>query len=255
VSNNWDSYLCNVNDQLASIRVDLGIRPEIPDRERSWLLWVWVYFKQPRPDGLSSSEEFDKLSSLEDALRIAIEQKSGGLLSGCITTSGRREFYFYAPNPDRFEETVRATVSLAHDYKFDCDTQEDPGWSQYLNVLYPSEEQRELIENRRLMDLMRGKGDRLEGIRDVSHWARFLNRSDRMVFIDAVRAIGYRIEREYENSDGECRYGVCISRSQDMGARSVDDAVIQLFRASKSANGEYDGWECQLMSEQSDGKS
>ena len=72
----WDCYFCNVNDKLASIRVDLGIRSTIPDPDRPWLLWVWVYFKQPRPNGLSSEEEFEKLVSLEDSLQIAIEKKS-----------------------------------------------------------------------------------------------------------------------------------------------------------------------------------
>jgi Family of unknown function (DUF695). len=45
MSEEWDSYLCNVNDKLASIRVDLGIRSTVPDPNRPWLLWVWVYFE------------------------------------------------------------------------------------------------------------------------------------------------------------------------------------------------------------------
>ncbi len=55
MSEEWDSYFCNVNDKLASIRVDLGIRSTVPDPNRPWLLWVWVYFERPRTDGLSRS--------------------------------------------------------------------------------------------------------------------------------------------------------------------------------------------------------
>jgi hypothetical protein len=54
---NWKSYLCNVNDSLSSIFVDLGLRSEVPILSKHWLLWVWVYFQSPRPDGLSDGGE------------------------------------------------------------------------------------------------------------------------------------------------------------------------------------------------------
>lgn len=243
----WNSYFCNVNDKLASIRLDLGIRSAVPDLDRPWLLWVWVYFKQPRPDGLSSRDEFDKLASLEDTLRTALEGKCRAVLAGCITTDGRREFYFYGSTPEGFDESVNQSVGLNHGYKFDCDKQEDPDWKQYLNVLYPSEEQRELIENRKLLDVLKQKGDKLESPRDVSHWARFKNQNDRGAFRDATRVLGYRLESEYENPDDDYRYWICIKRMQEMTSEAVDDAVIQLFRASKVADGQYDGWECELI--------
>jgi len=52
-----DFYFANVNDVVASLFVDLGIRDSIPDEEAPWLLWSWVYFGNPRDDGLSSLEE------------------------------------------------------------------------------------------------------------------------------------------------------------------------------------------------------
>lgn len=247
VSDEWNSYFCNVNGKLASIRLDLGIRPAIPDPLRPWLLWVWVYFRQPRPDGLSSNEEFEALISLEDALKSALEKECGAVLSGCITTDGRREFYFYGSTPERFENTVNQSVGLSHGYKFDCDRQQDAGWTQYLNVLYPSEEQRELIENRKLMDLMKQRGDRLDLARDVSHWAGFKDQIDRAAFRVAVLPMGYRIVSENEHPNDEYRYWIRVARRQEMTRGAVDDAVLQLFRAARSAHGYYDGWECELM--------
>jgi hypothetical protein len=119
---------------------------------------VWVYFERPRPDGLSSSEEFDKLVALEDTLQAALEENCDAVLAGCITTDGRREFYFYGSTPESSEEVVKRSVGVTHGYKFDCDKQHDLAWAQYLNLLYPSDEQRLLIENRKLMDLLTEKG-------------------------------------------------------------------------------------------------
>ena len=68
MSDEWDFYFANVNDVVASLFVDLGIRDSIPDAERPWFLWSWVYFRHSRDDGLSSSEEAPILHQIEDAL-------------------------------------------------------------------------------------------------------------------------------------------------------------------------------------------
>jgi hypothetical protein len=249
MSHDWNSFFTNVNHKLASIRLDLGLRATIPDLSRPWLLWVWVYFKQPRPDGLSSDEEFAQLCSLEDELTPALEKTTDGVFVGCITTDGRREFYFYAESPEGLKENVSQCVGVSHGYEFWCDAKADPGWTQYLHVLYPSDEQRELIENRRLLDLMEQRGDRLESARDMRHWSYFRDEVDRELFGRTVQRLGYSVQSQHtveERNDG-LPYGVCISRKQEMTRSAVDAAVIELFRASKSANGTYDGWECELI--------
>jgi hypothetical protein len=121
----WNSYLCNVNDKLASIFLNLDLRESAPDATRPWLLWIWVYFQHPRPDGLASREEFETLSALEDKLTVAVEQGCGATMGGRITTDGRREFYFYASEPQHFEEEVRKSLALFEGYEFDSDKQED----------------------------------------------------------------------------------------------------------------------------------
>lgn len=248
MSEGWASYLCNVNSELASVRVDLALRAKVPDVGRGWLLSVWVYFKEPRPDGLSSSEEAAKLWSLEDALAAALEKSCSAILSGCITTCGRREFYFYGSNTDGFEYAVDQTLQR-HEYRFDCDKQRDESWTQYLEVLFPSPEQRQLIENGNLLNLMREKGDKLEGAREVSHWAGFTTNNDRAAFRKAAEELGYRIEREYEQSGGEYPFWIRLARQQEMAPAAIDEAVLELLRTSKATNGEYDGWECQLMAD------
>src|SRR5690242_12681105 len=99
-SANWSYYLCNVNSRLASIAVDLGLRSQVPVVSKPWLLWVWVYFNSPRPDGLSDNGEAPTLFEIEDSLNPRLSNTCNALFSGRITTQGRREFYFYAETHD-----------------------------------------------------------------------------------------------------------------------------------------------------------
>lgn len=243
----WNSYFCNVNDKLASIFLNLDLRDSAPDVTRPWLLWVWVYFQHPRPDGLSSRLEFETISALEDKLTAAVEQQCRATMSGRITTDGRREFYFYGSDPQAFEKVVTQSMASFEGYKFDFDKQEDPDWNQYLNVLYPSEEDLERIKNSEVLEVLKRKGDALEAPRDILHWAYFKTKNDRADFRNSVQVLGYRIESESEFKETDNPYAICVGKEQDIRSDALDEAVIELFRAAKRANGEYDGWESPVV--------
>src|SRR5580692_10020771 len=110
MSEEWNFYFCKVNDELASIALDLGLRKQVPDLSKPELLWIWVYFKSPRPDGLSSSSEFDTLVAIERQLTESLAQNSHALLCGRITTDGRREFYYYGTHSAEFESAVAGAL-------------------------------------------------------------------------------------------------------------------------------------------------
>jgi uncharacterized protein (TIGR01619 family) len=243
----WKSYLCTVDDALASIALDLDLRKQVPDLSKPELLWVWVYFNSPRPDGLSSEEEFDKLIAIEQEITKRLERDYSAILSGRITTSGRREFYYYGSHSAGFEATIADVLTHFRDYKFDCGVQKDPEWKQYLNVLYPSDEQRQRIENRSVLDVLAQKGDTLETPRDITHWIYFRTNNDREAFWQSIRPLEYRMQSQPDNPDSEFPFGLCIVRLQSVKQDAVDKAVIELFRRAKEFRGDYDGWETQVM--------
>jgi hypothetical protein len=245
----WNFYFCKVNDVLASVALDLGLRKHAPDLSKPELLWIWVYFKSPRPDGLSSSSEFDSLVAIEKQLTESLEQKFHALLCGRITTDGRREFYYYSAHSNEFESVVADAMGHFPGYEFDCGTQTDPGWKQYLDVLYPSDEDRQRIENRSVIDVLEQKGDALKAPRDIFHWIYFRTKNDRDSFWDAIRPLEYRVQSQPDKPGGAFPFGLCIVRFQSVKQVDVDEAVIELFRRAKEFHGDYDGWETKVISQ------
>ena len=255
MTEHWAAYFCNVNNKLASIFLDLDLHNTVPDAGRSWLLWVWVYFKQPRPDGLSSSEEFATLCAIEDKLNAAIRQGCEATLAGRITTQGRREFYYYGPNPDAFQSTVAKSMGSFDAYEFDQGTQHDPQWNQYLNVLYPSPDDLQRILNQEVLNVMEKEGDQPEAQREVLHWSYFPTESNRSDFKNAVQVRGYIIDSESHHPDGDNPYGICYGKIQQSTAKAIDESVLDLAKLSERFQGEYDGWEAQVMADESSEKT
>jgi len=246
----WVAYFCRVNDNLASIFLNLALQQSIPDRTRPHLLYVWIYFKKPRPDGLSSQEEFQTLSSLEDSLVAAVEQKCGAIMPGRITTSGRREFYFYAPDASNFQAALDVGFANHSNYRYSSGYKDDPDWGQYLKVLFPNPLQRRKIENRKVLDVLESHGDSLLAERDVTHWAYFKNAGDRESFKRASLRLGYSIEEE-SFSERARGFALRFQKKQSVTPDEIDQSVSELFQLAESFNGEYDGWESEIISDQS----
>jgi hypothetical protein len=76
MSKEWDFYFARVNDDLASLFVDLGIRDSARDPLRTYLVWCWVYMNQARSDGLSSAGEAPILGTIEDDLVGSLKEQA-----------------------------------------------------------------------------------------------------------------------------------------------------------------------------------
>jgi uncharacterized protein (TIGR01619 family) len=248
MSDIWKSYLCRVNDSLASIRFDLGLRGEVPIDSKPWLLWVWVYFQTPRPDGLSDGKEAPTLFQIEDALTPELARRCSAMLCGAITTEGRREFYFYGENSRGFGKAVASAMAQFDGYKFDTGEKNDPLWEQYLDVLYPSEEDLQRIANRDLLDQLETRGDVLSVIREVHHWIYFRSKQSRESFKEAVAKSGYTICSNLEGKDDRS-FGLIVSRVQSVEQEVTDAVVLELLRLARQFDGEYDGWETPIVTQ------
>jgi len=131
---------------------------------------------------------------------------------------------------------------------YDFGAQEDAEWNQYLNVLYPSEEDMQRIRNRDVLAVLEQNGDTLTPVRDVHHWIYFRSRESRESFASEAQELGYKIEDQTERTGEERPFGLIITRDQSLTQQAIDEAVIELFRLAEEVDAEYDGWEAQLIS-------
>lgn len=244
----WASYFCKVNDKLASIFLNLGLASEAPMTLKPWLLWVWVYFQAPRPDGLSDGKEAPELFLVEDALNLQVDRACKGILCGRITTEGRREFYFYAETKDGFGSAIEIALAGFRGYRFDLGEQEDSLWNQYFNVLYPCRDDLQRIKNRQLLDVLQKQGDVLSAAREVQHWIYFLSEQSRSCFREEAINAGFKIGSQSQ-VEGDHPFGITVLRTQSVEHELIDNTVVELLRLAEQFHGEYDGWETPVITE------
>ena len=242
MSQDWDFYFCQVEGQPASLFVDLGIRDNVPMANLPDFAWLRLGLQHPRPDGLSGSEEFQRLTEVEDALEAAVGGQDAELVYvGRNTSGGCRDFYFYTSNPHQAQQDLSAAMVPFAEYEFETGSRPDPDWSAYLEFLYPSERERQMILNGRVLQNLEEHGDRHEIQREVCHWIYFKSSDDRSRFVAKAQELGYRLIDESQTDSGQFRANISCATAVDYN--TINSVVLELFDLAAECQGEYDGWE------------
>jgi hypothetical protein len=247
MSDDWAFYLCRVDGEPASIFLDLRIKRESSSTERPYLSFIHLTMRSPRPDGLSSDEEFDALVHLEDVVTAALTADGTSVYVGRATFDGCRDLFFYSAAPDDWERRCSDAFGDFPDYTFETGSRHDPEWSTYDDFLYPSPEQKQRIDNRAVCDALRKSGDALTQTRRIDHWAYFPDVKTRARFVETVTDLGF-VHLELEPEPRDCgRFAIQFFRDDLPSYDGIDDVTLPLFRAALDCDGEYDGWETQVV--------
>jgi uncharacterized protein (TIGR01619 family) len=245
MSDNWDFYFCYVDKEPASIFVDLGVRVEAPVSDLPDLVWLRLYMRSPRPDGLSSNEEFEMLRSIEDELS-EVTHSSDTVIKyvGRNTSGGSRDFYFYSEDGNRAVELLSTVMASRSEYECEFGSRKDPAWEAYLSFLYPSDRDRQVIENRRILVALEEHGDDHSISRPVQHWAYFKSADQRAAFANEISSIGFEIKTQTELGESDAfPYGISFVRDSTVDEESINNLVLDLVDRTTKHGGDYDGWE------------
>lgn len=242
----WDFYFCDVDSEPASIYVNLGLMQSPPIAERPVMAYARIRLPNPRPDGLSSDEDFDALAELEDVLVAGVAEKLDALFVGRNTSTGTRDFYFYLASEDDWVETVQGVLGeTAFEHQTGC--RADPEWEVYGGFLYPSGRERQMIQNRRVCDLLESEGDALKQAREIDHWIYFKTSDAQLRFENEVTELGFSVRSRGEPNEEDALYSLQIFRVDELSRENIDRISLELFDVALDLDADYDGWEAPVV--------
>ena len=243
MTDDWDFYALRVDDEPASIFVDLGIQANAPLSSHPHMAYVRLYMNDPRPDGLSSKEEFDTLIEIEKSIEATLCDDGVGYV-GRKTSGGCRDFYFYVSTANDWQAKVDQALAGFKSYRYETGVRDDAGWTTYLNFLLPGKLDRQRIENRRVCEALERHGDKLTAEREIDHWVYFQSQEALDACLAEVAAAGFGVRNRLVSEEGSFRFGAQVWRVDVPSYGNIDEVTLPLFEAAERHGGDYDGWEC-----------
>lgn len=245
MSDDWDFYLTIVDGNPASIFVDLAAVEDAPVAGMGQMVFLKVFMRSPRTDGLSSAEEFDALAALEDKV-VQAAQDAGLRYVGRQTTSGFRDLIFYAAS-GAAEQVLAEAVLAFPDYRFETGSRPDPDWDIYLDYLLPDDPTRQGMLNRRIYEQLDAHDDDTDTPREIDHWASFPSAYERSIFVDECKAKGFELRSLSGPDENSDQYWARIFRVDTPDGETFDVVTATLVELAAESGGKYDGWETPIV--------
>ena len=242
----WDFYQTEIENEPASIALDVALGDVAPVEELPFMLWVSVKLMSPDENGFPTAEEAKTLAAMEDEINDVLHPLDA-IQVGRIKAGGMQDLYFYAPTDEGFAEAILEVMKDYPDYLFATDVDDDPEWNEYLGNLYPDHYQFQSMQNRRVLDELAAGGDDPSKPRPVDHLIEFDTEHDRAAFIaDAVKQ-GYTVLSENkEKSQESTVFNVNIVRDDTVERAHVDEYVWAVITLAEKYKGSYTGWGCEI---------
>ncbi|MDX2088420.1 MAG: DUF695 domain-containing protein [Kofleriaceae bacterium] len=248
-SDDWDFYPCRVDDQAASIFLNLRYEREEPPARADTLYWLRIHMKDADHHGMGSSAEADVLFPVEDTLveRAAAQEL---VYVARLRSHGRWELTFYGPSNCASALSVVAGETELDGRQFEVLSQPDGRWGYYRDFLLPDDERRQWMQDRRVVDVLQDHGDRLSTPRRVDHWIYFRSSESRQAFIEAATPLGFALQGSSDHDDSARPFGVQMFRTDAVDLEHIHSVVMELFALAQRHTGDYDGWECPVEADE-----
>jgi len=240
----WNFYFGRVDGALASTFVNLSLIDRAPVPGFADCVFVSLTLRSPRDDGLSSKQEFDALTVIEDRLSQVIASQ-GGLFAGRVTHAGRRDFFAYFKEAQSSKRALlKFQAEFAH-YQMDIGARTDPAWQIYSDYLYPNAFALQHIRNRDVLMALQRNGDASGQPRKIDHFAYFPDLDAAQGFAHAAREVGFTIA-DIGQTAGETDE-VLVQFHRNDAPHDIDQVTDAIIGALQGAVGRYDGWGCDVQ--------
>ena len=245
---NWDFFMCRIEGAPASIRTNLALIEVAPLEGLTQRLQFYIKMQNPRPDGLSSNEEYPILCDIEDAIGEKAEA-TGAVLAGVVRSEGFLELWFYTQNAKTLAKTCEEALQTFEGYQSGYNIAEDPEWEDYFGFLYPDEFSYQTMQNRKVLMQLEKNGDKMEVPREIDHFIYFKEAAQQQAFAKEAEAKGFKVRFnddefvEDRKAEGK-EYPYMVEATREDSPLVINDIVWDLLELASPFEGNYDGWGC-----------
>lgn len=244
VEENWQFFPCTIGESSAFIYLNVNAADSISSAPKHLAMLRLVY-KSTYPNGLPTNEDYEPVKEIEDRLE-EYAKNAGDWYVGRVTVDGHRTFYVYTSRNEADWQKYASALTNKSGYKIQLSYSDDPEHNGYLNELYPTDDDWQVIKDLAVLDSLQKNGDDGLTPRKVDHWVYFQDKARSVDFVIWAEHDRFT-EEAYSEYTHDGRYCVRLSHIGTMKIADISSHTIALRRKAEEFDGDYDGWETQVI--------
>ena len=224
----WEFYPCEVDDEPASILINLRFMLEDPRDENDHVYHASLVMSETGPDGIGTQSEMERLSPIEDAVFDRTEQ-AGAQPVGRVRSQGVWRLSAYGPKDLPWANWIRELAGPG----VEVETELDADFAYVNELLLPDAERHQWIMDRRVCEQLSQHGDELSLPRPVNHYIDYEDVAP-AALLGALRGLGFDVKDIGDSLECTKVHGVQLD--------IVHEIVMALVELADQHDAAYDGW-------------
>ncbi|KGQ69341.1 hypothetical protein OA57_12190 [Chelonobacter oris] len=245
VKYNWQAYRTSIKDKEALITVNLEMAETEAAGQYQYVLHFSIPIALISSSGITTNVQ-QHLDQFSQSL-LPLMAISDSLFAGYIISEENVTLYFYTKNVTEFKTTLLEMDFISADNLY---SQADPNWDLYYDFLLPSPLEMKLNATAETLALLLKEGEDLSLPHQITHKFQFENPDLMDEFIDYF-AQQLTFEIHYTENpvqyDGETFYLATFQHEANLDDDTIFNLVEELEIRAADYGGEYNGWECQML--------
>jgi regulator of RNase E activity RraB len=236
--------MLETEDGALSCLIDVGYAESCPDGQRPLFTMVRFPFQEPGEHGFGSEEERGAIGDIEDTIAQKGE-KHRIIHVASVRGCGNLDALFYSPTAAKthLQSIIKDACT---DLEVEVASLEDPEWEQYQD-LFPPDEAIEEYNDRRVIQALTERGDRLERDRPVNHILMLPSNDAADQAARAAAKLGYQESDRHESPQDELPITLQLTKSHNVEIETITQRRGELAELVASLEGTYDGWESPIV--------
>lgn len=243
-----ESYLSSLDGWPFEVQVDLAARERAPVAELPHRLHLRLELNHPTEVGLASAEEAALLSVIQEELLARVSASEAVLVAAVTHRKARTLVFYCAMGADTDGHPIQAAIDVVETHKTSLQSEQDPEWAEYLNVLYPDDNFLHQIKDRRVLKEFELRGDDCGEVHSIEPRFVGLTAEGAKGLASDLEKLGFDVKDMNESGLNGSREWIVtgIARSP-LALPILDDFRANWINLARNAGGRYDGWSAEVV--------
>ena len=247
----WHGYVTQFEELAAGVFVDMNAAQSDEISNFPVLCIIRIPLLSADENGMPSIDEAEEVFDIDYSIIEMLTENHVGMYVGRVTVGGNRDFFIYCADGSKIESLCKELLEKDGKYVPEFTTQDDPDWDLYFRILYPSPMEIIQIQNNEMVEDLLESGDSLTTPRPVEHLAFFASEEGRNGFEERLNGKNYAVISKHKNQDAEDEmpFGVHFQKETSVDWEIISELTYELADLASEFGGEYEGWDCEAITE------
>ncbi|MFT7619820.1 MAG: regulator of RNase E activity RraB [Planctomycetota bacterium] len=247
MSRNLEYYVAQLDHWPFEVGVDLNLDVSNCKKELPFRAHIRLELNHPTDDGLCTVEEEALLVAVQEEILSELDAKDNCFVAS-VTHRNARTLVFYMRQAPDSSAPINEAMEKIQTHKSHVMWEDDADWTEYSDVLMPSENFRHQIKDRSVLREFERRGDDCSELHNIEPRFAVSDAKSADALAEALRESGFGVKEIVQSeNNGNSGWQLTGLAQSPLALAVLDEFRPVWLNLADKVGAEYAGWSAEVM--------